>query len=164
MIDNILAFPLHRSSALRVPASPVGSTGVDPRVIGLRKLTRHLLITPKKDWELACRVIAVDGCASLQAYAGAVLGALDAFGTHQTVFFELPAREMSDGEKWFAAVFAALDQGDEPSFAALVGFGASRRGRRRLAFLLAGLHRAFADPDCCCVAGLGKVDEFDEAG
>lgn len=164
MTNNIIAFPPDRRIGSRRAENTRARGAIDKRVVGLRQLTRHMLISPKKDWERACRVIALDGCASLQAYAGAVFGALDACGVRKTVFFELPAREMSDGERWFAAVFAALDAGDEDSFAALVGFRSARHGRRRLAFLLRGLHGAFADPACCCASGIVDGDELDEAG
>ncbi|MEL6374642.1 MAG: hypothetical protein AAFR04_11820 [Pseudomonadota bacterium] len=164
MTNDILAFPSQRNVAPDESVVRVGHAAVDRRIIGLRQLARHLLITPKQDWELACRVIAVDGCATLQAYAGAVLGALDTFGVRQTVFFELPARELSDGERWFAAVFAALDNNDDHSFAALIGFRASQPGRRRLAFLVRGLHEAFAQAECCCATGFATVDELDQVG
>lgn len=109
------------------------------RIEALRHFAQRHAVSPASNWDHACRVIAAERSASLEAYAFALLGALETYALRRVVFYERGSAALSDSEAWIASLFRALERSDAPSVRALLAFRLARIGHRRTAYLAAGL-------------------------
>lgn len=135
---QVLAFPPQPAEQAVAPAVKL-SRGDRALLWSLRDWLNESRLSADGDPERACALIAAEPHASAQRYAVALFRVLPRSTRRRLVFHAHGNARPSTDEMWLLRLLRAIEQDDEASVRALLGFRIRREARRAVRFLATGL-------------------------